>query len=238
MIVFVTAMLFPVCCHAAVVAARFDEVFKNWTAGIASFLTALAVVAGGVWAYYKFIQGRTFRPRISVEVLGQWRTIDGAQAHRSRLAFGRQPQVAHALHVRICVKNIGAAKVTLKQRDTGLTVSLPNEEQPVLPHSVGWGNALALHSTPGNEGMFKVFEEHEWIEPGETISEHVLLDLGRSPTIAKLEVYLLWSSGRWERISRLWRLICGRSDDDFHRKDVADFTRVIIPPDSTMIDSA
>jgi hypothetical protein len=31
-------------------------------------LTSGAIVVGGVWTYFKFIKGRTFRPRVN----GQW----------------------------------------------------------------------------------------------------------------------------------------------------------------------
>lgn len=123
MVVSVTAMLFPVCCHAAVVAARFDEVFKNWTAAIASFVTALAVIAGGVWAYYEFVRGRTFHPRISIEVLGQWRATSDGQPRRSWLALQQQRPKAHVLHVRVRVTNIGAGKVMLRQYYTALYTS-------------------------------------------------------------------------------------------------------------------
>jgi hypothetical protein len=235
--VFVTAMLFPVQCHAAT-PAGIGEPFKNITAGIASIFTALAVSAGGVWAYYKFIKGRTFRPRISGEILGQWRPKDDAEAHRSRLAFKSQRPTAYLCHVRIRVTNIGAAKVTLKQYGTGLEVSFPTERQPVLPHVVRWDNALALQTNSNNDGMFKVFGEQEWIEPGETVSEDLLLDLGRSPTIAQLELHLTWSAARWERLARVHSWVCRRPNDGYHRKDVADFVQRIIPPDSTMIDNA
>lgn len=202
-------------------AAGWGALAKDWTAAAESFVTALAVLVGGVWAYYRFVKGRTFRPRVSIEVLGQWRHDDGVQVSHSWLPFQHQPPKATLLHVRIRVTNIGAAKAALKEEGTGVEVSFPNNVQPVLPHSVRWENSLAAAQpqTQGPGGMFPVFEGQEWIEPGETISDDLLLDLGHSATNAQLDVYLSWRLARW-------------------RRGVDDFTRVIIPSDSTMIDNS
>lgn len=201
-------------------ATDWGAVAKDWTGAVESTLTALAVFAGGVWAYYKFVKGRTFRPRVSIQVLGQWRHDDNVQVGQSWLPFRQQPPKPTLLHVRICVKNIGGSKVTLKESGTGVEVSFPDNVQPVSPHAVHWENSLAAQqANPNTKGMFPVFEGQEWIEPGETISDDLLLDLGRSATNAQLDVFLSWKAGRF-------------------RKGVDDFTRVIIPSDSTMIDNA
>jgi hypothetical protein len=194
-IVVMSAMSFPVCCHTAVTAAGADEVLKNWTDAFASLVTALAVIAGGVWAYYKFIRGRTFHARVTGEVLGQWR-FNGAL---------RQQQPPYFLHVRARVTNIGAGKVMLRQYYTALFVSFPGEQQPTLPHFVEWVNHLApIASSPG---AFEILRDHDWIEPGQTVTDDLLLDLGRRPTIAKLELRLGWNSSvwRWQRRWKIWR---------------------------------
>lgn len=186
----VVPMLFPVPCQVVTATAAAGEAFKNFAAGAASIATFLAVIAGGVWAYYRFIRSRTFRPRFSVEICGQWRL---------------HPK-AYVFHVRVRVTNIGAAKVTLQHWGTGLRISFPSDQQPAYPNCVDW------------EGVaFRVLEKHDWLEPGETVSDELLLDLGRNPTVAMVEVELNWR---------------------LRRKGVEVFARRIIPPDSEMIDNA
>jgi hypothetical protein len=101
-------MWLPVSWLAARLASGTGETFKNVTAGVASISTVLAIIVGAIWAWFKFVRGRTFQPRVSVEMLGQWRPVDGEQADTSSL-----------FHARVRINNIGAAKVTLKQYGTG-----------------------------------------------------------------------------------------------------------------------
>jgi hypothetical protein len=228
--VFLVAMSFPASSPVAAVAAGPFEGFKNWTAGAASIATLLAIGFGGVWAYYKFIRSRTFRPRLSVEILGQWRDADGREgrevadgrAYPGRLGLRLRRPKAYVFHVRLRVTNIGAAKVTLKQLGTGLTISFPREQQPLSPYYFGW-ESVSVHKDEKQVGALPILTEHEWIEPAETVSDDLLLDLDRSPTLAMLEVTLMWSRSRRKRFS------C---------RDIEVFKRQIIPPDSVMVDNA
>jgi hypothetical protein len=225
--------------------------FRNITAGIASIVTASAVLIGGSWAYFKFFKGRTYKPRLSVNIAAQWRKLDGCDA----------------LHIRIRVTNIGASQVSLNQYGTGLHLSFPAAEQSEPPDDVRWtkiplreddgessendqgkrarwsraclrrtvdrvlwGIRLKREAAPAPSGQmsstprtFEVFKEHKWIEPGETVSDDLLIALDRSPTIAMLEVALLWGLSR-------------RKLGHFRRKDVEVFARRIIPPETAMID--
>jgi len=38
---------------------------------IGTLITALAVIVGAVWAYYRFVKGRTYRPRLEVSMGGE-----------------------------------------------------------------------------------------------------------------------------------------------------------------------
>jgi hypothetical protein len=132
-----------------------------------ALITSAAVVIGGIWAYFKFAQGRTFRPRIEVAMSGQWRDVG-----ESKL-----------LHARIRVKNIGLSRITLIQKGTGLRVSLMAENQSASPARSSWLDGK----------VYKILDKHAWIEPGETVSDELLLNLGVSkfqPTM--LEARLVW----------------------------------------------
>lgn len=115
---------------------------------VGTLVTALAVIVGAVWAYYRFVRGRTYRPRLEVSMAGQW------LADASRLLLAR-----------VRVKNIGASKVQLLQKGTGLRVSS-------LAESEASGSA-----TWESGSVYPIFEEHAWVEPGETVSDDVLLRL-------------------------------------------------------------
>jgi hypothetical protein len=182
------------------------ETFKDATAGVASITTALALLVGGVWAWFKFIRGRIFNPRITTELLGQWRSTDEVKS-RIEVRTQRPPVPSHVLHVRVRVTNISAAKVLLRQYYTALYVSFLSEHQPRLPGTVEWENHLATRTEPSNQGAFVIFKEHSWVEPDESITDDLLLELGRRPTTVRLELYLAWNSSLWlwQRRWKTWR---------------------------------
>jgi hypothetical protein len=143
---------------------------------IGTAITGVAVIAGGIWAYFKFVKGRTFRPRLEVDLSGEWQSVGQWRRNRRQL-----------LQARIRVKNIGASKVTLLQKGTGLRVSVLAANQPSPPAPAGWDS----------RGVFVILKEHAWIEPGETISDDLLLDLGMSAAVATLfEARLVWRRRR------------------------------------------
>ena len=136
-----------------------------------ALITSAAVVIGGIWAYFKFAQGRTFRPRIEVNMSGQWRNVD-----ESKL-----------LHARIRVKNIGLSKVTLIQKGTGLRVCRMSENERPPPGRSAWMEGQ----------VYKILDKHAWVEPGETVSDELLLNLGVSKfEPAMLEARLVWHRRR------------------------------------------
>ena len=159
---------------------------------VGTSITAVAVVIGAIWAYFKFFKGRTFKPRLEVELDGQW------QPNADR----------HLLRARITLKNIGASKVELVQKGSGLRVSRLSSNRSTSPSPVSWLGPK----------VFSIFLEHSWIEPGETISDDVLLDLVTpNPQTTLFEA----------------RLVCNRSV----LGNIIIFSRQVIPADSTAASS-
>jgi hypothetical protein len=150
-------------------------------------VTALAVIAGGLWAYFKFVRGRTFRPRLELGMSGQWRMIKD------------EPLI----HARLTVKNIGATNVSLLQKGTGLRISRLDPDQPGSAEPARWQRIR----------VFEIFREHAWIEPGETISDDLLIRLGGGQQTLLFELRLIW---RWKR----------------RDGNITAFARQIIPPDA------
>lgn len=150
---------------------------------LGTITTTLAVIFGGLWAYFKYVRGRTYRPRLAVTMLAQWRVIEGRQL----------------LHARVIVKNIGVSVVTLQQLGTGLRVSVPAAQQPEPPTALAW-DVVAV---------FDVLTEHQWIEAGETVSDDQLVDMDLvEPQTTLFETRLVWTwAGHGKEIVVLARQI-------------------------------
>jgi hypothetical protein len=148
---------------------------KTWADVIGTAVTTIAVVVGAIWAYFKFVRGRTFRPRLEVGLFGQWRIIDDQ----------------HLLHARITVKNIGASKVDLLQEGTALAVYRLKPTAPSEPDTWGWDDdTYTAH---------EILEDHQWIEPGETVSDDLLLHLLSAPEPVLFRGVLRWKWASGER---------------------------------------
>jgi hypothetical protein len=166
-----------------------SDTFSHLASAVSSFVTALAVIIGGIWAYRKFSRGRTFKPRLSAKVNAHWHVL---------------PDVGHVLQVRIGVTNIGATKLSLIPSGTGLTIGFPAAQQTTAAHrgtdewwaDVRWENVRKLEGGD-QDRTFVILKDHQWIEPGETVYDDFLLNLGRDPTIVLVEAKLRWRLPRW-----------------------------------------
>lgn len=72
--------------------------WTDWAGGVASLAQALAICVGGLWAYFKFIRGRTFAHRLEVSVTAL------------RIANSARP----TLKVTASLKNVGLSKLPLR----------------------------------------------------------------------------------------------------------------------------
>ncbi len=132
---------------------------------VTNVITSAALIVGGIWAYFRFVKERTYRPRLDVSLSGQWIQVSDRRA----------------LLVRIAVKNIGASVVTLLQRGTGVKVQTVSD----APGSglVGWDG----------DRVFEVLVPHQWIEPGETVTDELLVDPGTAtPGVTRILARLVW----------------------------------------------
>jgi len=141
------------------------DTFKTLTDAIGTIITSLAVIVGGIWAYFKFAKGRTLRPKLAIDVSGQW------------LRKNRK----HWLHARITVENIGTSKVTITQKGTYIEVKVLAASQPSPPDYAKWKSV----------GEYEILDDHRWIEPGETVSDDLMLNLGMRPAPFRLDARLI-----------------------------------------------
>ena len=110
-------------------------------------LKIVALVVGGLFAYWKFFMGRTFHPRLEPTVTASARTEDG--------------QVF--LKVSCKVKNVGLSSVDLDKDLSIIEVFLQDLAVTTYPAEVAWRKESDLWAN--------VFTSHGWIEGGETIED-------------------------------------------------------------------
>ncbi|MEV0566095.1 hypothetical protein [Dactylosporangium sp. NPDC050588] len=136
--------------------------FSTVAQAAGSVVTALALIVGGTWAYFKFAKGRTFQPRLQVTLTGQWIRVAGKDV----------------LQVNATATNIGSSMIAIRQQGTGLMVNRLSAEQPDPPASVEWERIGGVH---------ELFADHSWIEPSESVTDELLLSLGlATPTTVRI----------------------------------------------------
>jgi hypothetical protein len=118
------------------------------------------------------------------------------------------------LQLRVRITNSALAIIPLNQYGTGVRVNFPAQEQEDPPAGIVWEPVR----------VFEILLEHDVVWPGETVSEDLLLNVGRGPTIAMAEVRIIHTSS----VRRLgWEL---------DRWGNVQFARKIILPDAAIID--
>jgi len=163
----------------------------DWNAvgDIASnFATALAVIGGGLWAYWRFARERTRWPLAEVELHFEERRLD------EELIF---------LNVRVRVKNAGRGLMQL----TRLRVDL----RQVFPLDAETSRRISAEEQYGKNGVetrWPLIKKHErkWasgkgeLEPGET--EEFRFDFFLGPTIEVVRVYAFLANVKKKRGTR------------------------------------
>lgn len=146
--------------------------FKDVIGAVQSLLTMLALLLGGAWAYFKFVKGRVFVTRLEPSLEGRIVRQDGLQ-----LAI-----------VEIGIKNVGLSRVDLNRKLSSIEIC----GYPPGNYFPEFHNALV-----DRIGVTQAVTLHEWIEPGEFISEQHLLALPPEPLVAlKLKLTILQARPR------------------------------------------
>jgi hypothetical protein len=164
---------------------------------VQQIVQALAIIMTGIWAYFKFLRGRTFSFRLELTLEPKFVGSEGA-------AF---------LATTLTLKNTGLAVVRLdpKLKFVRSYYSATVSWNEARNHS--WGEELIL--TP-------IFEDHDHIEPGETINDNVVIPLPpgcyrtRKEAVFRVvgEVWARQSPWRrdWRGLSALHRFIPQRKN--------------------------
>jgi hypothetical protein len=107
---------------------------------------------GGAWTVLNYLRGRTFKRRLELTVTGQV-TSEGD---------------LHFLSVTATIKNVGLSKAKIFQKGTWVRIyrlrSKANREKLSVPSETLLGTA-------------PIFTEHDWVEPGEQVSDVLFAQL-------------------------------------------------------------
>jgi hypothetical protein len=112
-----------------------------------------ALIVGGLFAYWKFFRGRTFHPRLEPAVTATART--------------EADQVF--LNVSCKLKNVGLSSVDLDPAISFVRIWLQDIEPGAKPAEIQWPEDQEPEETEFLS--VDVFQDHEWIEGGETIED-------------------------------------------------------------------
>jgi hypothetical protein len=144
---------------------------KDFTEAFVNVTQSLALIAAGLWAYFKFAKGRTFRDRLTPSVSGKFVSIDDS-------VF---------LVVTMQLKNVGLSRIAFDQEASSLYVFgyVPVEGSEILRVD----NSLLA--------SFRVFGDTDrYIEPNEVVERQTLIALTRVSSVGyELEVKVLSDSG-------------------------------------------
>lgn len=149
-----------------------------------NFTTSSAVVIGGVWAYFKFLRGRTFSYRAELSV---------AASVEERVGW-------LYLGVTVEFRNTGLSKLPLNENMKYLQLYGMASKEVNFPGSAEWELLLTQ----------KIFDQHQFVEAQEVVADTVVLRLRRAEATAvrypsyKAEVWLGAPLRRTTKKGALW----------------------------------
>ena len=112
--------------------------------------TILALMGGGLWAYYHYFKGRVYKLRLEPKIFGKVIVRDGVDY----------------LITKIQLKNVGLYKADIEQKGTAFRIFACKP-----PKVLSKTQSVDLKRLV----TFEVFKKHGWIESGETIEEQKMI---------------------------------------------------------------
>ena len=144
---------------------------KDFTDAFANVTQSLALIAGGVWAYFKFAKGRTFQDRLIPTVNAKIVMIDGT-------VF---------LNVTTQIKNVGLAQISFKSKASTLNV---------FEYIVSETGEITSVVTNRLTSLRVFGDEDKFIEPNELVEREDLIALPGVSTVGyQLEFQVISESG-------------------------------------------
>jgi hypothetical protein len=147
------------------------SVTKDFTGSIQSVVQTFAFVVGGIWAYYKFVKGRSFQDSLSPAISGRFALIDQAVY----------------LVISIQIKNAGSTKVDFNHKGSAVIIYEYTATSETEIHTVADTRLTA----------FDLFNPNEkYIEPNEVIELRRFIAIPGPVKVGyRIEVEILSTSG-------------------------------------------
>lgn len=124
---------------------------KTITEIVDNIVTSGAIIIGGVWAYFKFIRGRTFAHRAELDV---------------SLSLERSPGLPY-LCATVSLKNTGLSKLPLNDNMKVIRLFRATSDRGGPVCAVTWERILTL----------PLLKPHEWLETQETVTDTVVYNI-------------------------------------------------------------
>jgi hypothetical protein len=140
---------------------------------ISALLQIFAILAAGVWAYYKFLKGRLFKHKLDIELSGTFFSLEAGD------------HVLASIHI----KNSGFTRVDFKTECCVLRIFTP-KDRPNLDFTDAtiWRRIATV----------PILNDHKWIEPSGVIQEEELIYCDHPVNVAvRLEVSVSDSKSLW-----------------------------------------
>lgn len=128
------------------------ESISNSAGFVVDIVTVVAIIGGGIWAYYRFVKARKLAPRVNIDITG--RTFV-----KNRTLF---------LVISSRLNNVGNIRINLNQRGTGVRLYSFQFMDDVEEAETSPAVRLAT---------FPVFGNCTWIEPLESVLEERLVEI-------------------------------------------------------------
>jgi hypothetical protein len=154
--------------------------YDNLLENLQRVFTILAIIVGGLWAYFRFFKGRTYKPRLEP-------TISGTVTCKNSMSY---------LVTTVRIKNVGLSDQKIHQAGTSMKIYIFSSS--MIPAADG--------SNPGAElpewdhvATLPILKHHRWVEPGETVEEQELvLVSGCDHSAFRLVLTLVAGGNYWE----------------------------------------
>ena len=155
--------------------AGLDPLVKDLVDVAGTIATTVALIVGGLFAYFKFFRERVFYPRLEPTLTASW--VHGESQDRDLLV------------VSATIKNAGLAKVDLKLEPSCLRIDRAIAPTTSRIDEVQWKELAILD----------ISDRHQWIEAQEVIQQRWLIAVPSMSAYSALraELRLVGSSSEW-----------------------------------------
>ncbi len=139
-----------------------------------NLFTIIAVIVGGLWAYYNYFKGRIYKTRLELQIDGQ---------------FLQNMDSIKIIIISYQLKNVGLSQVFINQEGSAIRIfSYDTSDYDPGFALAEWNDFTTL----------PIFQDHRWIESGETIEEQQLINLPRQKKVALKLILRIVSGDRLE----------------------------------------